>query len=87
MTRDNIIRAAQESGLIWGVTDAGIIASLERFAALVAAYEREECAKLCDRHAADFSVFDRQPYESMEAGAAGCAAAIRARSENNGQVE
>ncbi len=48
MNRDDIIRAAQESGLIWGVTDAGIIASLEHFAALVAAYESEECAKLRD---------------------------------------
>ena len=78
MNRDDIISMARESGFDDFFCRDLI---LERFAAMVATHEREECAKLCDRHAADFSVFDRQPYESMEAGAAGCAAAIRARGE------
>ena len=44
---------------------------LERFAELVAAHEREECAKLCDRfQARDVGM---QPAE--------CAGAIRARSK------
>jgi len=52
-------------GVIWYWGD------LERFAELVAAHEREECAKLCDRfQARDVGM---QPAE--------CAGAIRARSK------
>jgi nitroreductase len=82
MTREEILALARDAQTYHATeTWAYSLApnQLERFAALVAAHEREECAKVCDRHAADYSVFDRQPYESMEAGAAGCAAAIRAR--------
>jgi hypothetical protein len=46
MNRDTIIRLAEEAGLeprLWNHTDA-----FERFAALVAAHEREECAKILD---------------------------------------
>ena len=46
MDRDTIIRLAEEAGLeprLWNHTDA-----FERFAALVAAHEREECAKVCE---------------------------------------
>lgn len=83
MNRDDIIKMAQEAGCYDDGEEFCFVnfRHIERFVELVAAYEREECAKLCDRHAADFSVFDRQPYESMESGAAGCAAAIRARGE------
>jgi len=45
MTRDDIIRMARETGLI--NTNASI-QCIERFAALVAAAERDECAKVCD---------------------------------------
>ena len=45
MTRDDIIRMAKEAEA-WGLIDHDGIAALERFAELVAAYEREECAKL-----------------------------------------
>jgi len=53
MTKDEIIRMAQEAG--WSVrggfvmpTHAGHIThELERFAALVASNEREACAKVC----------------------------------------
>ena len=44
MTKDDIIRMAREAGLdpdLWNYTDA-----FERFAALVAAAEREACAEL-----------------------------------------
>jgi hypothetical protein len=45
MTREDIIRMAREAGLIGGpVYTQGI----ERFAALVAAHEREECAKIAN---------------------------------------
>jgi hypothetical protein len=45
MTRDDIIRMAQEAHLVMYDYDHP---SLERFAALVAAAEREACAKVCD---------------------------------------
>jgi hypothetical protein len=46
MNHDDIIRMAREAGLdpdLWNYTDA-----FERYAYLVAAHEREECAKICD---------------------------------------
>jgi len=49
MTRDDIIKMAREAGL------SGLVASwsagehVERFAVLVAAAERERCAKLCEQ--------------------------------------
>jgi hypothetical protein len=72
MTRDDIIRMAREAngyiselpnGDAWLFDDA----ALERFAALVAAAEREACAKVCDGW--------------MHANGNDCAAAIRARGE------
>ena len=44
MTRDDIIRMAREASLVMYDYDHP---SLERFAALVAAAEREACAKVC----------------------------------------
>ena len=70
MTQDEIIRMAREAGAIQ--VDGKIAFyedDLERFAALVAAHEREACAKVCD----DIGDSDN---------GYGCAAAIRARSEN-----
>ena len=54
MTRDDIIRMAREADMdvdhaesnAWGAIITAEPADLERFAALVAAAEREECAKL-----------------------------------------
>jgi hypothetical protein len=48
MTRDDIIRLARE---VWSAGDVYIgpsTESLERFAELVAAAEREACAKVCE---------------------------------------
>ena len=45
MTRDDIIRMAKEAEA-WSLVDHDGIAALERFAELVAAYEREECVKV-----------------------------------------
>ena len=50
MTRDDIIRMAREAGLPY-MYQTGEVANLglvERFAALVAAAEREACAAICD---------------------------------------
>ena len=59
MTRDDIIRMAREAncttpGLVFQFT----IEELERFAALVAAAEREECAKACESRTRDYTLPD-----------------------------
>jgi hypothetical protein len=51
MTRDDIIKMAREAGamfdhMTWVERDLAPV--FERFAALVAAKEREACAKLCE---------------------------------------
>ena len=75
MTRDDIIRMAREArgypaaptdGSLWLFSES----HLERFAALVAAAEREACAKVCD-------VID----DGRKDLSADCAAAIRARGQ------
>jgi len=43
MTRDDIIRMAREAGVYTAHTELTLMAGLERFAALVAAHEREAC--------------------------------------------
>ncbi len=51
MTRYDIIRMAEQSqmNLCWGDVVFTGTSNLERFAALVAAAEREACAKICDK--------------------------------------
>lgn len=75
MTRDDIIRMAQKCKLI-GMRphlDGIYQDSLERFAALVASAEREECAKVCEDEWVTLA--------EKEAGQM-YAAAIRARGNN-----
>jgi hypothetical protein len=72
MNRDDIIRMALEAGYPPWITE--LHNELERFAALVAAAEREECAKVCD--AIDVE------YDSHDVLATWCAAAIRARGQD-----
>lgn len=74
MTRDDIIKLAREAGFAnssfcrWSAyTD-----DLERFAALVAAAEREACAKVCD---------DEIERWGWDANVANVAIDIRARGE------
>ena len=56
MTRDDIIRMAQEAtfelhdGAFGVALWMGTETDLERFAALVAAAEREACAKVCEEY-------------------------------------
>lgn len=67
MSRDDIIRMARS---VWGESAILPFADLERFAALVAEAEREECAKVCDvLYASTKRAFDHRAV----------AAAIRAR--------
>lgn len=74
MTQDEIIEMAREAGMeLYGLgkNRARFVYHLERFTNLVAAKEREACAKLCDSfQARDVGM---QPAE--------CAGAIRARGE------
>ena len=90
MNRDDIIRIAREAGLIalnveCDPTYAPII---ERFAALVAAAEREACAKVCKKeeatllHQEALTLPQGDPMLIRMASVAHfCAAAIRARGE------
>jgi hypothetical protein len=48
MTQDDIIRMAREAGIDEPESDWMYWAAMERFAALVAAAEREACAKLVE---------------------------------------
>ena len=78
MNREDIIRMAREAGLAYG-SDEKPLNSVTRFAALVAAHEREVCAKVCEGlgvHPA-LNVFNGGP-EWYKHGK-DCAAAIRAR--------
>lgn len=72
MTRDEVIRLAREAGWCNNVVPNPHLAALERLAALVAAHEREECAKVCEQLAKDMSMIDLWEYGE-------CAAAIRER--------
>lgn len=65
-----------EIGTICRINDVGF-SELERFAALVAAAEREECAKVCK----DEMIDEEQCNDDVayNAGCFDCAAAIRAR--------
>ena len=70
MTREEIIRMAREAGLAYG-SDEKPLGSVTRFAALVAAAEREACAQVVE-------AIDRNGAWVTKAEAA---AAIRARGE------
>ena len=51
MTRDDINRLIHDNGLFHGTVKIGVIMDinhLEKFAALVAAAEREACARVCE---------------------------------------
>jgi hypothetical protein len=87
MNREEVMEMAYESGMIAGYEGEPDL--LERFAALVAAAEREACAKVCDAeaqsreeaahktHGAGSPAYGRQ-MAGVNA-AKNCAAAIRAR--------
>ena len=75
MTRDDIIRMAKEAGAFFDGDNSVYDMPehcFERFAALVAAAEREACAKLCD---------ELRDEDGFEPYGTECAAAIRARGD------
>jgi hypothetical protein len=73
MTRDEITRMAREAGFV-GMD--GLHKGLCRFAALVAAAEREACAEVCQ------GVVDGGQYDGWQQyAAAACRDEIRARGE------
>jgi hypothetical protein len=83
MTTDDIIRMAKEAGfdknsLGTTFTHGKLDENILRFAALVAAAEREECAKVCDEFADD--AVKEQDFHAI-ATAEDCAAYIRARGQ------
>jgi predicted metal-dependent hydrolase len=83
MISEDIIRLAREAGGYVSempMGDAWLFddAALERFAALVAAAEREACAKLCDSEVEKLTQW--HPREARAVGV--CADTIRARGES-----
>ncbi len=70
MNRDDIIRVAREAGFAewYGTDDPQFLIVIERFAALVAAHEREKCLE---------EVYDDGRYNPIDS----CRKRIRARSE------
>jgi hypothetical protein len=80
MTRDDIIRLAREAS---GESDYDFpnIFSLERFAALVAAAEREACAKVCHDYATRHGLKGDDNEKAQAWMMLQCVAAIRARGD------
>lgn len=98
MTLDEIISMAREADMdidddssAWGAIITAEPADLKRFAALVAAHEREACAKVCDSLHDKIELVEKTEHYPGEYGSeydAGqgnaiceCADAIRARGE------
>lgn len=73
MTQDDILEMARSVGLTDGIELQHEIDAVMRFAELVAAAEREACAKVCED-------FEHENWEYMQ-GSLLCAAAIRARGD------
>jgi hypothetical protein len=93
VNHDDIIRLAREAGAATGrhsphqkkESIMPLCMDVERFAALVAAAEREACAKLCEENLRDEYLRQARPIQEevmLLAAIADCAAAIRARGES-----
>ena len=92
MNRDDIIRMAKEAGFnqilatnagadVW-IDDGFYVEEMERFAAIVAAAEREACAEVCERLPETFKIAaDEFDYQAEMPTAENYAAAIRTRSD------
>jgi hypothetical protein len=82
MTRDDVLRLAKEAGVdAWwdsGDENRDVLQDhLERFAALVAAHEREQCARVAEELRPSKPEYDQRFYD----GCTFTAMAIRARGE------
>ena len=85
MNTEEIIRMARKAGFSFetGQDLRDNIPALERFAALVAAHEREMCAKVCEEFVEDMDFdCDMTLNQVGDLMAKYCAAAIRARGSN-----
>lgn len=91
MSRDDIVRMAREAGMVTTLAQMGAaslvytdgcdgvaLGELERFAALVAAHERELCAKVCEGRIGG-AVQSNAWWSGFKEAMRQCAAAIRAR--------
>ena len=77
MNRDDILRMAREADLFEGSDDQVV-----RFATLVAAAEREECAKMCEDAVGSASMYDSPDSASFAYGIKNhCQELIRARGQ------
>lgn len=76
MTRDEITSIAREAGFVGMDAQHG---ALRRFAGLVAAAEREACAKVCEQRKIITPEWQHDQFYNQCA--THCAAAIRARGE------
>ena len=78
MSRDDLIEMARLAGCGWAANGTKPMLlgekQLERFAALVAAHERGECAEVCDAMPPSSGRYSNVYHD--------CAAAIRARGES-----
>jgi len=78
MNRDDIIRMAREAGWTeYSLLHAVELQRLETFAALVAAAEREACAKVCDKVECGAGMMIEERHTANE-----CARKIRARGQS-----
>lgn len=78
MTDDDIMRMAREAD------DGPSSSALHRFARLIAAAEREACAKVCDARAAEWyrRSARAQHHQGAATGASVCAQDIRRRGDS-----
>jgi hypothetical protein len=83
MDREDIIKLAREAGFNPVSYTGANLELFERFAALVAAHEREACAEACEEvESRAEELWDKFAYpedQGMASGARQCATAIRAR--------
>jgi hypothetical protein len=85
MTRDDIIRMAREAGFRFSDEEGPLMANhaewqrqlFERFGTLVAAAEREACAKVCE----DMDLHNNELRPEYQRGLLNAARAIRARGQ------
>lgn len=93
LTREEIIRMARDAGFSAIGTNSALNSYVEEkiacFAAMVAAAEREACAKVCDSIEDRYQKTEYHRWPEMrtdaQQGAGECAAAIRARGEKGGE--
>ena len=81
MTREDIIRMAQEAGEAEGMAEFVFHPVIERFAALVASAEREACAKLLEEAAQ--AAKDADPHGFVWIAIKTSAEGIRARGDKH----